>query len=151
MQEVQVPHAWGQIEMQANGTGYALFGITHEMNVEHEYQYAAWAPPRTAEPDLVGQFESRYWLNGNDFSNFWEMCFCECQWLRLGECICEDVDECGLGLHDCDSSKGEICVNLDIRVEEVGFRCEVEVKNWTWFLRGAHFLIDLWSLGLDTG
>ena len=45
------------------------------------------------------------------------------------ECICEDVDECGLGLHDCDSSEGEICVNLDIRVEEVGFRCEVEVKN----------------------
>ena len=54
-QEIQVPHAWGQLEMQANGTGYAVFGVTHEMNVEHEYQYAAWAPPRTSSPDLVGK------------------------------------------------------------------------------------------------
>ena len=55
MQQVDVPHAWGQLEMQANGTGYALFGISHEMYVEHEYQFADWAPPLTQKPELVGK------------------------------------------------------------------------------------------------
>ena len=55
MQEVAVPHAWGQLELQANGTGYALLGVTHVMSVEHEYQYADWAPPLTGRPDLVGE------------------------------------------------------------------------------------------------
>ena len=50
---MNTPHAWGQLELHANGTGYALFGMLATMYVEHEDQYFRRNPPSTAQFDKL--------------------------------------------------------------------------------------------------
>jgi len=62
MQSVEVPHAWGQLEVHASGIGYALIGIVHQMSVEHEYQYLDWAPPLTQSEETM-PFDLKWQIN----------------------------------------------------------------------------------------
>ena len=52
-QTIKVPDVWGQLEIHANGTGYALFGMLATMYVEHEDQYFARNPPSTNNYKLL--------------------------------------------------------------------------------------------------